>query len=46
MLLTNQKTINYEIYINTETLPFCECKGKLTNYIFKKKIKFNTSLIK
>jgi hypothetical protein len=27
MLLTN-KTINYEIYINTEetTPPFCECK--------------------
>jgi hypothetical protein len=41
MLLTNQKTINYEIYINTEgNHPFHFASAKVVNkfsFIFKKK---------
>jgi hypothetical protein len=38
MLLTNQKTINYEIYINTEGNhpPFCSEASKETTFLNEK----------
>ena len=48
MLLTNQKTINYEnLYKNRETTPsFCECKGTISLQIIYLQTRFNTNLAK
>jgi hypothetical protein len=46
MLLTNQKTINYEIYIKSKETTFHFMSAKVANKsIWKLKKKFNTSLI-
>jgi len=49
MLLTNQKTINYEIYINSEgNHPFLICGAKIDRKFKNKiaKVKFNITFAK
>ena len=49
MLLTNQKTINYEIYIKIEgnhSFSFCGCKGIYKLHYCNEKVHFNNKLAK